>query len=535
MSSSNLEQIYIKTTESCQLHCWHCYINDFRQQKSFFDLDKTIQWCQEYIRIFNKRPEDILFTFHGGEPFLDDLHKLQLFINAFPESNFIATTNLCFPLTKEFVNFIKVNFIDPTTNRPYIKTSWDHKIRFSNPKQLDLWEKNVRCLMDEGIDVHVTICLTSLLIKEINPRWLFEYFDNLGGVKSLGLERLTHNTTEQKDLIPDYEKLDRFLYKMFLLNGSKYPNFKIEMFENIKLAISGNFIGCRKRQCMSSVLTINADGSIGGCPNSSLLNSYTNINESPIQILKNRCRECLIKKEQIRNEKCYLCSLFKYCNGDCHQLSWQNNICPAPRRILKHLAENRTIRLKSKIDRELLILNAIENKEVPLPDLKKLSLDQIQKGDLSFINKEQKANFIFPQKIRYSIFKHKLSGSIDSDISYYCYNLPFAYYKEHLVKDNELRYDENENEWTSGAKNIRSVNFLIEDIAKDGFKQPLIFLLTEEAQLVPLCCSTRIMIACYLQLPKIPAVIVLPKGWRPVGNKDCKELARDILKPEILI
>ena len=36
--------IYLKTTETCQLDCSHCFTSGSRGRKIYFDVDKTVDW-----------------------------------------------------------------------------------------------------------------------------------------------------------------------------------------------------------------------------------------------------------------------------------------------------------------------------------------------------------------------------------------------------------------------------------------------------------------------------------------------------------
>ena len=327
-------KIYVKTTESCNLHCKHCYINDFRNKTSFFDEDQTINWLKEYFKFYNFNIGDILISFHGGEPFLCPLSKMQKVVDAFPGASFDATSNLCYPLAPEILDFIQKNFKDSfINNKAFIKTSWDYKIRFRDGKEQGLWWSNVKTLMKENILVKPIICLTSILINEVRPWVLLKMFKD-NGISFIDFERLTENTTEDKSLLPDLKAQDDYLY--YLWKASKEYDIKVGMFEELENVASG-FQGCRKRKCMEEVITINADGSIGGCPNTSLLVPFTNIKESPSLLKANKCRLCLINKEQTWNPLCYSCEVFKWCNGDCHQLGWQGNVCSAPKKILLEL------------------------------------------------------------------------------------------------------------------------------------------------------------------------------------------------------
>lgn len=331
-----MKKIYIKTTETCQLYCRHCYVGDNRKLKGFFDEDKTIAWLKQYVDNFGIAEMDILFSFHGGEPFLCPLDKMQQVIDAFPAALYDATSNLCFPLTEERLAFIQRNFVDRyDTGRPFIKTSWDHKIRFQNQSELALWEKNVRMLQQKDIDIRVIICLTSLLIAEMKSGDLLEYMLELG-IKYIDFEKLTANTTVDKSLIPNYNKQDEWLLRFYEIAENKIT---VGMFENIKQACNHEFIGCRKRQCMQQVITINANGTIGGCPNSAIGQHYTDITKTPIGICQNCKRQELIENEQIRHLDCYMCDLFDICNGDCHQLSWQGDTCPSPKKLIRRIKD----------------------------------------------------------------------------------------------------------------------------------------------------------------------------------------------------
>ena len=220
----------------------------------------------------------------------------------------------------------------------------------------------------------------------------------------------------------------------------------------------------------------------------------------------------------------------------------------------KHIKEKREIKLKIEKSPESIIIEAIEERKVRIPEFKLKSLTNPQPGNIMDLciddsDKTKPLDFIFPKSIKYSIFKEKCYGKISSNLSYYCYNLPLEYYEKHLNTSckvleietgeyvklfPELTFDSLEQHWTSSIKGYHYVNRLIKEISKDGFKQPLIFYLTSNAQLIPLCCTTRIMIASYLQLPTIPSVVILPVRQEVQETEDCRALAKKFLEPEII-
>lgn len=517
------KHIYIKTTESCNLKCQHCYIGKYRNQYQLFDENKTISWLKSYLNIFKIPEKDILISFHGGEPFLCSLDKIKKVTASFPKANFNATSNLCFNLTQEHIDFIKNTFYDRFYRTPYIKTSWDYKIRFKNIEQYNLWYNNIKLLQSNGIDVTVTICLTSLLIKEVEPSQLLEFFQNLE-INSLNFERLTENTTIKKNLIPDYTLQDNYLYELFRLNEERF-GFNIILFEDIKRAVKDEiFNGCRKRKCMQEVLTINANGSIGGCPNTALIEPFSFIHKNPLDLIKNQCQQCLIEKENLRHPECYTCNLFQFCNGDCHQLSWQNGICPAPKQIYNYLLPNNKLTTIQDTDDKVIRLLENTNWEYEL-----LKIDKPQVGNIDNLRKIDKPlDFIFPQEIYYKKFKNTTYGKLEG-LSYYTFNLPLEYYQNHKIKPNMLFYKNNT--WTSSDKEHSQVQNLINNIAKVGFNCPLCFRLCRNGQLYPMACNTRLFIARYLDLPYIPAIILIGGDFDDLGdnNMDYKNFVNKYL------
>jgi radical SAM protein with 4Fe4S-binding SPASM domain len=328
-----MKKIYIKTTESCQLNCKHCYIGDHRNKKIFFNEDKTINWIKKYFKVYHINEENVVFSFHGGEPFLDSLYKMQKVVDAFPLAIFDATTNLCYHFNNNLLDFIRRNFNNShDAGKPFIKTSWDYKIRFKNEEQEELWKNNVQELLDNNIEVKVIICLTDIFLKNYTPKELIKFIKSIN-VNYIEFERLTQNTICDKSLIPDYRDIDKWLLDFYECN----KDIKVDLFQSFLSAYCGNVEGCAERKCMENVITINADGTIGACPNTSLSHSFTDINTDPIELKNNDKRKILIEIEKKKDSKCYYCDLLEYCNGDCCQLSWQNNICPAPKNLIRRI------------------------------------------------------------------------------------------------------------------------------------------------------------------------------------------------------
>ena len=324
-----MKKIYIKTTEQCNLNCDHCYIGDNRDKIGYFDEDQTITFLKKYYNLFHE--EKFFITFHGGEPFLSPLNKMKKICIALPYGYFTATSNLMI-LNDNIIRFIEIYFKDEN-GRPFIKTSWDYRIRFTD-EQEKIWRKHVIKLLEYGIVVKVNICLSKLLIENCSPEWLINYFKDIG-INEIHFERLSYNTTQDKTLIPDYDKQDEWLNNFYTINLNEIYPLKIDNFSELKYAINGCFIDCRKRECMFNTITINADGTIGACPNTSIKDWYMTIYDDPQKMIRNDKHKTLIAGEHKRDQRCYYCELFKYCNGDCCQLAWVDDKCPAPKKLIR--------------------------------------------------------------------------------------------------------------------------------------------------------------------------------------------------------
>ena len=96
--------VYVKTTETCNLNCAHCFTSGINGRKIYFDADKTAKWCNE----LDDGSNQIHFEYHGGEPLLAPMKDLWHFYNVTKEHwgdkcTHGITTNLTYKLTDERV------------------------------------------------------------------------------------------------------------------------------------------------------------------------------------------------------------------------------------------------------------------------------------------------------------------------------------------------------------------------------------------------------------------------------------------------
>ena len=322
--------IYVKLTNACNLKCKHCYNSimensDYMSEQILYDTSK-------YIQAFATAHKNatINIQLHGGEPCMYDINKLIWFIKSIPQLNckFSITTNLAYELSDKHIQLFKL--MKPYDSTPYIMTSWDYKIRFDD-KSLSLWEKNIKVLQDSNIVVQPIVCITTMLVDGVSPKQLFDYFEKLN-IKNINFERITATgNAVVNNLKPLNRQVDNWLYEAFCIYENN--DFHIPLFGNLKCAMFGKYNGCRARQCMSTVTTINPDGSLATCPNMPLNSIGTIYHED----FGARFKLCACEKNI--NTNCKNCNYLKYCNGDCCQLEYDKSGCPGLKLIIAHLSQ----------------------------------------------------------------------------------------------------------------------------------------------------------------------------------------------------
>lgn len=150
--------------------------------------------------------------------------------------------------------------------------------------------------------------------------------------------------------------------------------------------------------------------------------------------------------------------------------------------------------------------------------------------DLKQVNKNFDGKLKFPNKVIYTKWKETIYEQ-----KYLCINIPQEYFLEHYIKKAMLYFNSKEEMWFSSHKSIKVLQRMIDNVAKNGFNHPLCFALNNLGQLYPLSCNSRLLIARYLNLPSIPAVILIDNIKVPDGTIDCKNRVTKYLSPYLVI
>jgi len=335
--------VYLKTTETCQLNCEHCFTSGTNGKKGWFDVEATVDF---FHRLHSMYPNIVgNISFHGGEPLIAPTEMLFDTWNRTKDLWggvwWSVQTNLTFPLTSE-----KKRVLTEICGKSW-GTSWDSGIRWTDTKMEELWERNVKELADDGHDITVMVSVSQTVI-DMEPIDIINKMISLG-VKHVNFERITSdgNAVGAEGLIPSNYDQDKWFLKMWEQSKEHQTYDKIDnmFFDSVLTEVIHNtHAGCRCRQCEQKVLTLNANGSVAGCPNDHT-NTFGTIYDDIFDLLNSEGRMCNIIAENTKNAACYTCPVYDTCNGDCHQLAWEGDVCPAPKSLMLELNENKDIPL----------------------------------------------------------------------------------------------------------------------------------------------------------------------------------------------
>lgn len=328
--------IYVKTTGSCNLSCKHCFTNGKNGDKTQFDPVQVGDWIEEYMTHYPP-DTDYHLEFHGGEPFLVPLEKLEVLAARFWERDGVgmcANSNLTFKITPEHIAFIQKYFYG------HIGTSWDHWIRWSNQKQVDLWRSNLRLLKDSGITIYLKVSVSRELLNQ-TPDWFIDQIESFG-VAEVSLERLTldGSATENLSIFPDNEVQDNWYLALYRRYKERKPNVKIRTLDILEQKLQYGIVkvDTNCRNCEQNLVTINSNGALGGCPNVATNRKHSTLAEGAATFISSEGRITEIVTELTWNDNCSTCDVSDLCGGDCHRLPWQGDRCGGLKNTLRALS-----------------------------------------------------------------------------------------------------------------------------------------------------------------------------------------------------
>lgn len=338
-----MKTIYVKTVNTCNLNCGHCFTSGRNGDKSRWDPPVTLAWIKDFI---SKSSNDVHhhIELHGGEPFLVPLEEIESFtaeVKTYGDVSVSATTNLVYPIGDRFIDLVVNGF------ESRIGTSWDPDIRFERDSQRDRWLKNVTMLSNAGVSIKLMVSLSRELIER-GPQYLLDQLDTFP-VEDVALERITvdGSTTVNTSILPDNEKQDKYLLQLYKLYRSKVRNYKIVTYDILEQRIAAGVVKADThcRNCEQNLVTMNADGTLSGCPNTAASRLHAHMDDGVEAYLQSDGRINQIVEELTHDPRCLRCDVFDVCGGDCHKLPWTGNRCGGMKYLLRHLTGRETINI----------------------------------------------------------------------------------------------------------------------------------------------------------------------------------------------
>ncbi len=329
--------IYVKTTGACNLDCKHCFTNGRDGDKTQFDPVVVGDWLEDYMSRHNPNDTSYHMEFHGGEPFLVPLEKLQVVADRFYGRHNVtmcANSNLTFKLYPAHIEFMKKYF------HSYIGTSWDHWIRWSNQKQFELWKSNLALLNSHGIGISLKVSVSRELIAS-TADWFIDQIEQFG-VHTVALERLTCDGSAEDNsaIFPDNEEQDNWYLALYLRYKERKPNFTIRTLDIIEQKLKTGMVkvDTNCRNCEQNMVTMNSDGTLGCCPNVATTREHATLEQGVDAFFNSDSRAQDIAEELTWGDTCLTCDVFDLCGGDCHQLPWQKGRCGGLKNTLRYLS-----------------------------------------------------------------------------------------------------------------------------------------------------------------------------------------------------
>lgn len=340
--------LYIRTTDTCQLDCEHCFTSGSKGQKVFFDVAKTINFIKGLKSSYPNIPY-VKILLHGGEPLLCDPKDIidlwKECKDLWERQEWSIQTNLTLKLNE------KHEFILKEICEGSFGTSWDKDIRWTTSAQKELWRRNVKRLTNEGSEITVMVSINASvaqtrpieILREMRDlgvdHVLFEKITEHGNAGRLN-RNLPDSSRERARIAPSNEEVNRFFFWMFE-DAVKYRyhewinNITLsDLFSGFKV---GDGISTHCRDCEQSILTITASGRVSGCPNTANDYTFGKIEDEIDQSLASPVRVSRIVDEIDNDPRCYSCDFFSVCKGGCHQLEWEGDECPSPKNLFREI------------------------------------------------------------------------------------------------------------------------------------------------------------------------------------------------------
>lgn len=307
--------VVIKVSNTCNLHCRHCYEGTPSEAKPVFMSEGTLE---KIVRIIQRRYRFVKYSWFGGEPLtvgVEFFKKAVALQNKYNQGNSVSNsiqTNGTL-LNPRWINFIRENNFN-------LSISYDAQFNNVLRQQTELVEKNLRLLLENNESFNVLSTVHSQ-----NYQHLIEMYDFLkefrcgmkfnpifpSGNAAINSEYLINSELYAKEL-------DKF-FRYWLSDEKAAPVSNFIQYVKLFLNLPGR--PCIYSGCLYKMLEIESNGDVRPCSrysdNSCVI---LNINEcAEVQEIfehdqyKKLAAQAVERRLHCKNN----CEVYKYCLGGC--------------------------------------------------------------------------------------------------------------------------------------------------------------------------------------------------------------------------
>ncbi len=322
--------IYLKPTERCNLKCLHCYNETGDTTTDFLATDRYTAFLKNYLKYiilnYDLSTFELEVVFHGGEPTIVGIEYLRNY--AYLTQRILKDINLTFSIQTNLITeeIHKLTCFARKYTNGRIGTSFSPGLRFAgqDSKFKEIWERNLQILDECGIKTYCVITLSKKL--GLTPEELLTVINDYK-FEGFHFEPITNNgraSDNWNDIALSPQQYDKYKSEFAIeyIEEEHYKDYQYcEITRKARTFVDGKYVGCANRNCMKTVTTINANGTMSTCPNISkevLISSIA----WPLELFfDSEVRKDLIIQERAQSNECIACRHFGVCNGGCCQLS----------------------------------------------------------------------------------------------------------------------------------------------------------------------------------------------------------------------
>lgn len=372
-----MSTIILNLTHNCNLSCKYCYYAEEMKKNS---SDMGVETVREVMKKISRSSIDnIEFIFHGGEPLILGIDRLQLIIGLQKEyldnkvySNIIQTN--CTIMDSDIIDFFQRNNFGIGVSIDGPKEIHDKYRRYKNGSgSYNTAINNFSKIQDRGVKVAILSVCSDEMYRHIDK--LYSHIKQFRNVVTWDLLYAEINSSQNILTKGNYGEIMVELFNYWFYDEECH--FKIKFLTAIimnMLSLPYNLPCVFNYNCIlnSKIFSIDINGNVFPCDSMTHI-CLGNIHDKNVEFCFSSNN--LVKKYdmQQKNQICLFCEWFKYCSGGC-PLTYEHNTnksyyCSDFKNIFKYISEQL---IKNKLIEKSSHPNYKSIKNIPNPVLRNI-------------------------------------------------------------------------------------------------------------------------------------------------------------------